>query len=89
MVRIFCSLYSKGLLTSYCDLTPSEVAQNSLVVGNFAKTLGSQATLMCAYGYTQPSNNGTASCSAYNSSFGTWNLSNNILCNSMQDQKLP
>lgn len=78
-------LYSKGLITTYCDQAPTKVAQNSLVAGNFTQTLGSQATLMCAYGYTQPSSNGTVACSAYNSSFGIWNLSNNISCNSMPE----
>lgn len=72
------------LITAYCDATPTEVLPNSLLVGtnSFIQTLKSQATIMCAFGYVQPTSNGVVNCSAYNASSGIWSLITNTSCNS-------
>ena len=59
-------------IVGYCDTNPNATVTNSLVVGSFATTFASTATVGCAIGYRGSGLSSTATCTAYNLTDGYW-----------------
>ena len=67
-------------ISTYCNQPPASLLTNAVVSGNYYQSLGSVASLMCAFGYQQPTSLGAATCTALNTTSGNWTLSNSINC---------